>query len=122
MTTAITASVKTMTERDRPDISDERSFPSGHTSNSFTWATVAAHHYGWKAAIPAYAFAGYVGASRIQSRKHHLSDVLAGATLGFIVGRTVSRRYAPGGNGRVRVNVTVPPGGGAAVSVGLRLR
>jgi len=29
--------------------------------------------------------------SRLQRNKHYLSDVLAGATLGYIVGRTVVR-------------------------------
>jgi membrane-associated phospholipid phosphatase len=41
--------------------------------------------------VPAYLLAGVVGASRIQQDKHHLSDVLAGATLGYIVGRTTVR-------------------------------
>ena len=31
------------------------------------------------------------GVSRLQRNKHYLSDVLAGATLGYIVGRTVAR-------------------------------
>jgi hypothetical protein len=38
-----------------------------------------------------YALAGFIGASRIERHKHHLSDVVAGATIGFIVGRTVTR-------------------------------
>lgn len=29
--------------------------------------------------------------SRLQRNKHHLSDVMAGATLGYIVGRSVVR-------------------------------
>ena len=32
-----------------------------------------------------------VGVSRLQRNKHYLSDVLAGATLGYIVERTVVR-------------------------------
>ncbi len=35
--------------------------------------------------------AASIGASRIVRDKHYLSDVLAGATLGVIVGRTVVR-------------------------------
>lgn len=77
--------------RNRPDGSDPRSFPSGHTSNAFAWATVARHHYGAKVGVPAYAAAALVGMSRIERDKHHLSDVVAGATLGLIVGRTVVR-------------------------------
>ena len=84
------------------------------------WATVVSRHYGWKKALPAYAFASYVGASRIRSQKHHLSDVIAGATIGYIVGRTVTRRFGEETR-RVNLGVTVPPGGGAALNVGIRL-
>lgn len=86
-----TGILKTAVGRTRPDGSDNKSFPSGHTSNAFAWATVASHHYGPKVGIPAYAIAGLIGASRIESDKHHLSDVVAGAALGMIVGRTVAR-------------------------------
>jgi membrane-associated phospholipid phosphatase len=77
--------------RERPDGSDRLSFPSGHASAAFTLATVTSHHYGWKAGLPAYVLASGIGLSRIETNRHHLSDVLAGATLGVIVGRTVSR-------------------------------
>lgn len=78
-------------KRTRPDGSDSLSFPSGHTSTAFSLAAVADHHYGWKVGLPAYALATGIGLSRIESNRHHLSDVLAGATLGLIVGRTVAR-------------------------------
>ena len=77
--------------RERPNGQDEKSFPSGHASNAFALATVVERHYGWKAGLPAYAVASAVGVSRLQRNKHYLSDVLAGATLGYIVGRTVAR-------------------------------
>jgi membrane-associated phospholipid phosphatase len=32
-----------------------------------------------------------VAVSRLQRNKHYLSDVMAGATLGYVVGRTVVR-------------------------------
>jgi hypothetical protein len=50
---------------------------------------VANHHYGWRVGVPAYVLASGIGLSRIESNRHHLSDVLAGATIGLIVGRTV---------------------------------
>jgi membrane-associated phospholipid phosphatase len=77
--------------RTRPDGSDTLSFPSGHTSTAFSLATVAERHYGWKVGVPAYVLASSIGLSRIERNRHHLSDVLAGATLGVIVGRTVTR-------------------------------
>jgi membrane-associated phospholipid phosphatase len=77
--------------RERPNGQDNKSFPSGHASNAFALAAVAERHYGWKVGVPAYLAAGYVGYSRIQQDKHFLSDVAAGATLGYLVGRTVVR-------------------------------
>lgn len=83
--------IKVVVGRERPNGQDEKSFPSGHASNAFALAAVAERHYGWKLGVPAYLLAGVVGASRIQQDKHYLSDVVAGATLGYIVGRTVVR-------------------------------
>lgn len=117
----VMAGLKKITGRSRPDGADDYSFPSGHTANSFMLATVVSRHYGWRKALPAYAAASYVGASRIRSQKHHLTDVLAGAALGYIVGRTVTRRSAEDGPPRFNLGVAVPPGGGAALNVGIRL-
>lgn len=89
---AWTTAIKLATERERPDGSNRLSFPSGHTSTAFAWATVASHYYGLKVGIPAFAAAGLVGVSRLETNAHHLSDVLAGATVGYIVGRTTVRR------------------------------
>lgn len=88
---AYTSILKYSVHRTRPDGSDSLSFPSGHTSTAFSLATVANQHYGWKVGVPAYLLASGIGLSRIEKDKHYLSDVLAGATLGIIVGRTVTR-------------------------------
>jgi len=84
-------SIKPMVRRRRPNGSNNQSFPSGHTSHAFAVATVAERHYGWKIGVPAYLVAGVVGASRMKQDKHYFSDVVAGATLGYIVGRTAVR-------------------------------
>jgi membrane-associated phospholipid phosphatase len=91
VTGAYTGILKYSVQRERPDGSDSLSFPSGHTSAAFSLAGVASHHYGWKVGVPMYALATGIGLSRIESDRHHLSDVIAGATLGLIVGRTVTR-------------------------------
>ena len=85
----VTAGVKRSVQRTRPD-GTSYSFPSGHTAASFASATVFQQHFGWKAGVPAYAVATYVAASRVQAKRHYLSDVAFGATLGVIAGRTVS--------------------------------
>ena len=111
--------LKYATQRLRPDGSDHLSFPSGHTSNAFAWATVAARHYGPKVGVPAYVFATLVGVGRMEKNVHYLSDVVAGATLGYLVGRTVTRRDAEplAGERRVRVEPSVPRGGGLGARV-----
>lgn len=88
---AWTGVLKYSLHRQRPDGLDTFSLPSGHSSSAFALATVAERHYGWKAGLPAYALAAGIGLSRIESNRHYLSDVIAGATIGTIVGRTVTR-------------------------------
>jgi membrane-associated phospholipid phosphatase len=83
--------LKSAVGRARPDGSDRVSFPSGHTSTAFAIATVAERHHGWKVGVPSYLAASAIGLSRIERNKHYLSDVLAGAALGVITGRTVVR-------------------------------
>ena len=80
--------VKEVVRRARPEGSGF-SFPSGHTTVSFASADVLQRTFGWKAGVPAYAVASYVAASRIQTRAHYLSDVVFGAALGTVAGRTV---------------------------------
>jgi membrane-associated phospholipid phosphatase len=87
-------------------------FPSGHSSLTFASATVLQRHLGWKAAVPTYAVASYVAVSRLHENRHYLSDVVAGAALGLIVGRTVTR------HGRSDYTwAPVPVPGGMAVVV-----
>jgi membrane-associated phospholipid phosphatase len=104
----MTVSIKTAVGRTRPD-GTQYSFPSGHSSTTFATATVVQRHFGWKAGIPAYALASYVAASRIQDRRHFLSDVTFGAALGIVAGRTVTIGR---GDHRFAVAPTVVPGGG----------
>jgi membrane-associated phospholipid phosphatase len=65
------------------------SFPSGHASASFATATVLHRRFGWRAGVPAYALATYVGISRLEG-VHYLSDVTFGAALGIASGLTVA--------------------------------
>jgi membrane-associated phospholipid phosphatase len=59
-------------------------FPSGHATTAFTAATLLSTDSG---AGPAYfGLAALVAASRVYTRMHHASDVLAGAVLGLGMG------------------------------------
>jgi len=81
-------------DKDRPDGSGDDSFPSGHTADSFASATFIQQRYGWKWAIPAYVGAIFVGYSRVESDKHFVEDVLAGAVIGIISGLYFTEPYS----------------------------
>jgi len=116
---AMMAAMKAAIPRERPDGSNKNSFPSGHTSSTFMVAVVTSHYYR-KATIPAYAIATLVGVSRLEKNRHYLSDVVAGATLGIIVGRTVLRGTdSLAKRNRITWMPVMPPGGGLAVRVSL---
>jgi len=76
-----TYTVKLGVNRTRPNGADY-SFPSGHTSASFSSASYIHQRYGYKKGRIAYLAAAFVGWSRIQANKHYSTDVLAGAALG----------------------------------------
>lgn len=86
--------IKFATQRLRPDGSDHLSFPSGHATITFATATVIERHLGWRKSLLAYGIASYVAASRLHDDKHWLSDVVFGAAVGTIAGRTVVHHAA----------------------------
>ena len=88
---ALTETVKRSVRRMRPDGSSRTSFPSGHSSNTFAFATALERHLGWRGAVPAYIFSSYVAISRLPANRHWLSDAVFGASVGIIAGRTVTR-------------------------------
>ena len=59
------------------------SFPSAHTSVAFNTATTLAMRFNkWYITVPAFAWAGCVGYSRMYLGEHYPTDVIAGAALG----------------------------------------
>lgn len=73
-----------------------RAFPSGHAATSFAFASVIAHRYPhnrW-AKWGAYALATGVSLSRYPAKKHFLSDILVGGTLGYVTGTYIADHTA----------------------------
>ncbi|MCC6702534.1 MAG: phosphatase PAP2 family protein [Fluviicola sp.] len=59
------------------------SFPSGHTSTAFAFATSMSINYPkWYIIVPCYTYASAVGYSRMYLGVHYPSDVLVGALIG----------------------------------------
>ncbi|MFN3402853.1 MAG: phosphatase PAP2 family protein [Cytophagaceae bacterium] len=84
---AIVFPVKRLTEVQRPDSSDFRSFPSGHTAQAFAAATIIHKEFRYKSpwyGVGAYAIASSVAFFRMANNRHWLSDVLAGAGVGIL--------------------------------------
>ena len=70
----------------RPDGSDNKSFPSAHTAVAFAAVRYMDKRYGnelapWTPWL--YAAAGLTGVARVEARKHHWRDVVAGGALGW---------------------------------------
>jgi len=106
-----TYAIKLATNRTRPN-GDPHSFPSGHASTSFATADVLEEHYGWKVGLPAFLAAGYTGVSRVTANQHWASDVVFGAALGIVSGRTVTVRLR---TARLSLAPMAVPGGEAVV-------
>jgi membrane-associated phospholipid phosphatase len=106
--------LKHVVREQRPDKSDDQSFPSDTAALAFAPAQFLWDRYGWEIGLPAYAAAGFVGYSHIEARKHHWYDVAASAGFAFGFSKIFTTRYrAPG----LRYGVSYSPDGGAQASL-----
>ena len=97
ITALVSSSIKGIVGRARPNTGlgphhfnpggGDYSFPSGHATGAFTFASVIAAHYDevWVDAT-AYTIASLVGVARIQLDAHWTSDVIAGGLIGGLIG------------------------------------
>ena len=82
-----TYAIKSLSQRQRPDGSNNYSFPSGHTSNSFLAAELINQIEGIPLSVPFYLLSINTALSRINDKKHFLSDVVFGAAIGISIGK-----------------------------------
>lgn len=81
--------LKRVVGENRPDATNNRSFPSGHTAWTFLGATMIERELGWRS--PWYTFGGYTFASavamqRVVDCRHFPIDVAGGAVIGVLTG------------------------------------
>ena len=80
------SALKSLVKEERPDHSDDKSFPSGHTAIAFAGATSLHKEFGKEhplISVAGFAAATAVGIERVANQRHHWYDVLAGAGIGY---------------------------------------
>ena len=98
LATALRGIVKQLVDRTRPDAAADRgeyvlrkgrrrdsdfsSFPSGHTAGAVAVALAVGRDYP-AARLPAIGLAAAAGVAQVVRSKHYVSDVVAGALIGF---------------------------------------
>jgi len=123
LSAGIVYGLKEAVRRERPDAAEANpasgfSFPSGHAASTFAAATVLQQHLGYKAGIPTYLVASYVAMSRLHENVHNASDVVFGATVGIIVGRSVTWH----GRNFYASPMLLPKGSGIVVTIDFNAR
>ena len=108
VSTGVSLGLKSVIHEQRPDHSDNKSFPSGHATMAFTSATTLHRRYGWQAGFPAYALATLTSVARVSANKHFWHDVGAGAVIGIASGWFFTDRF----NDKVQLTPWVTGKGG----------
>ncbi|WP_426493033.1 phosphatase PAP2 family protein [Hymenobacter sp. 102] len=131
LSSGIVSSLKQASHTQRPDNpADFSSFPSAHTAEAFMTATLLHEQFGkgrpW-VSVAGYGVATATGAMRMLNNRHWVTDVLAGAGIGFLSAEAVWRVYpaaahlVPGKLGQKLLLVpTYAPGGAVGAMVMLR--
>lgn len=87
ITSAIVVPLKHIVKEERPDQSNNLSFPSGHTAIAFASAQFMFREYkdtNFLLGISGYSFAVFTGVYRMLNDKHWLGDVVGGAGFGIL--------------------------------------
>jgi len=94
-TAGVTSGLKSLTSRERPDGSDDDSFPSGHASTAAVFGTLTVRNLQSIDVSPAMRTTLEIGAgamtagtawARVEAGRHYPSDVLVGIALGNFMG------------------------------------
>ena len=99
MTSLVTTALKEAIPEERPDRSNNKSFPSDHTSSSFAAAATLHKRNGWEFGFPAHLVAAFVGVARVKEDKLFAQEVIAGAFIGEAAGWILTSRRNERSNG-----------------------
>lgn len=111
---SVTGGIKNTAGRKRPDESNWESFPSGHATSAFVYASLSRRNLD-ATHVPPLArevldggltlTAAAAAWARVEGEKHYPSDVLAGAAIGSFVGALFNDAFLGGPDGPVSVGV-----------------
>jgi membrane-associated phospholipid phosphatase len=120
----LTQLTKIVVGRERPSVDPQgnsyrpglfgSSFPSGGSTNAFAFAAVFSDQYPLPVQIVLYATALAVSAERVYNDHHFTGDVLAGAVIGYVIGKTLVWRHRHGDKGFSFLPLALPGGGGVS--------
>ncbi|HEX4118567.1 MAG TPA: phosphatase PAP2 family protein [Rhizomicrobium sp.] len=97
LTVGTAEALKYIVREERPNGTDDHSFPSATTAlaasgSSFLWG-----RYGWEYGLPAFAATQFVSYSRVQARDHHWYDTLASSGIaagyGYILTTPFKKKF-----------------------------
>jgi len=115
ITAGATYTLKHTIHERRPDGTDNRSMPSGHSAFAFSGATVLHKEYGhispW-ISVAGYTVATATAIDRVCRNRHHWYDVLAGAGVGVLsteLAYYVNRKLFP--SKKSQVDIALSPTG-----------
>jgi membrane-associated phospholipid phosphatase len=112
LTQILTRGLKTLSQRERPDGSNDKSFPSGHSSAVATYTMLTCRNIEYIQLNPYLEGTIKIGLNimtmatgwaRIEGNKHYPSDILVGAALGNFVGAFINDAFL----GRFSYNMSV---------------
>ncbi len=117
--------LKSSTNRERPSGTNDRSFPSGHATSAFSYATLAGRNVDAMNLSPvtkkvlrysANTVAGVSGWAVLESEQHYPTDVLFGAALGHFLTAVVHDSFM-GEDESVLLGVQLDGDGGGMLTV-----
>jgi membrane-associated phospholipid phosphatase len=128
LNSGLTSNLKRLCREPRPDNpTDFSSFPSAHTSEAFMTATLLHEQFGKASpwiSVGGYAVATATGTMRVLHNRHWITDVVAGAGVGFLSAEAVWRAYPyvarllpPRLEQKLLLVPTYAPGGGAGLAI-----
>jgi hypothetical protein len=92
-----------------------QAFPSGHSTQMFALAAVFSEQYSLPVQVLVYSLAIAVSTERVYRNHHFTSDVLAGAAIGYAVGKALAFRHTYGDRGLSFMPLDMPGGGGVTL-------